>query len=219
MSDIIFDQTESSPMNPFVDEYLAKGCGRCPYHDTPKCRVHDWRAEMEQLRALVLASGLIEEIKWSVPCYTWKKNNVVMVSAFREYAALSFFKGSLMNDSHGLLMAHGENSQSSRSMRFTAVDQVTAHAEVIRAYLQEAIAIEQSGQKVQFKKVSEQKVPEEFQAVLDERSDVREAFAALTPGRQRAYLLFFEAPKQSKTRVSRIEKCLPQILAGKGMNE
>lgn len=202
-----------------VDNYLSEGCGRCPLGGTPQCKVHRWPEELKALRRIVLDCGLTEELKWSVPCYTYKKSNIALVSAFREYASLSFFKGSLLQDAHGILTAPGENSQASRQMRFTNVREIVQMESIIKAYIFEAIEVEKAGLKVNFKKVSEFPVPEEFRQKLDEMPALKKAFEALTPGRQRGYLLFFAAPKQSKTRTARIEKYMKQILDGKGMND
>ncbi len=206
-------------MNPKVDIYLASGCGRCPLGNTPDCKVHNWRAELETLRAIVIDCGLTEELKWGVPCYTFDGGNVLIVGAFKDYCALSFFKGTLLRDTKGLLASPGENSQAARMFRFTSVRQIVDLENDIRAYLREAIEIEKSGLKVQFKPISEHKIPEELQKRLDEDPAFSSAFNALTPGRQRGYLIYFSQPKQSKTREARIEKYMPQIFNGIGIHD
>lgn len=205
--------------NPKVDPYFADGCGRCPLVATPKCKVNHWREELKLLRALVLDSGLNEELKWGVPCYTFQKNNLVLIHAFKEYCALLFFKGALMKDTQGILIQQTENVQAGRQIRFTNPQQVRAMKVTIKAYLQEAIEVEKAGLKVEYKKTEEFNIPEEFQTKLNELPALKTAFNALTPGRQRGYLLYFAAPKHSKTRDSRIEKSIPKILNGKGLND
>ncbi len=208
-----------SKMNPKVDPYFADGCGRCPLVATPECKVNHWRAELKLLRALVLETELSEELKWGVPCYTLQKNNIVLIHAFNEYCALLFFKGALMKDPEGILIQQTENVQAGRQIRFTNPKEVREMEATIKAYLQEAIAVEKAGLKVEYKKTEEFTVPEEFQTKLNELPVLKAAFDALTPGRQRGYLLYFAAPKQSKTRESRIEKYIPKILNGEGLHD
>lgn len=205
--------------NPKVDGYLSAGCGRCPLGGTPDCKVHNWQAELAQLRAILLACGLTEELKWGVPCYTHNNSNIALIHAFKEYCALSFFKGALLKDPQGLLIQQTENVQAGRQLRFTHAAQVAAQQAIITAYIDEAIAVEQAGLKVAFKKTEEFSIPEELQTRLNELPALKTAFEALTPGRQRGYLLHFAAPKQAKTRAARIEKFIPQILSGKGLND
>ncbi len=205
-------------MNPKVDQYLIEGCGRCPLGGTPECKVNSWREELKQLRRIVLDCGLTEEVKWGVPCYTYKGSNVLMVSAFKGFSALSFFKGSLLQDDKGLLDKPGENSQAVRLFRFTDSRTIIENESIIKAYIYEAIEVEKAGLKVNFKKNPEP-IPEELQLKLDEDPALNAAFGALTPGRQRGYILYFSAPKQSKTRVSRIEKYIPRIFEGKGFRD
>ncbi|WP_066836074.1 YdeI/OmpD-associated family protein [Rufibacter ruber] len=205
-------------MNPHVDKYLLDGCMRCPYGGTPQCKVHTWQAELVLLRHLALESGLTEEVKWGVPCYTLGNKNIFMVTAFKHYAALNFFKGVLLKDEAKLLTAHGESSQSTRSLRFTSPDQVLQQQEVIKQYLQEAIEIEKAGLKVAFKKNLEP-VPDELLATFAEHPDLQHAFYRLTPGRQRGYVLFFSQPKQTQTRFSRIARCREKILQGMGLHD
>jgi uncharacterized protein YdeI (YjbR/CyaY-like superfamily) len=192
-------------MNPKVDGYLRKN--------------KRWQEELQKLRMIVLDCPLTEEVKWRVPCYTFQERNVVFLGAFKESCALSFVKGALLKDAKGILQKPGENTQSARVIRFTNVREIDELTPVLKAYINEAIKVEKSGLKVTFKKTSEFKIPEEFQARLDEIPALKIAFNALTPGRQRAYLLYFSAAKQSKTRESRVEKCMQRILSGKGLDD
>jgi uncharacterized protein YdeI (YjbR/CyaY-like superfamily) len=192
-------------MNPKVDFYFSKA--------------KKWQEELERLRAIVLDCGLTEELKWGVPCYTFQKSNIVLIHAFKEYCALLFFKGALLNDANGILVQQTKNVQSARQIRFTSVREIVKLKSILKAYIFEAVEVEEAGLKVNFKKTKEFIVPEEFQKKLDKISALKTAFKALTPGRQRAYILYFSAPKQSKTRESRVEKCMPQILNGKGIDD
>lgn len=205
-------------MNPKVDIYLNEGCGRCHLWRTPQCKVNSWQEELAQLRMIVLDCGLTEELKWGVPCYTFQKSNIVLVSAFKENCALSFFKGALLKDTPGILEKPGENTQAGRLIRFTNVHEIVKMEAILKAYIYEAIEVEQAGLKVNFKKNPEP-IPEELQKKLDEIPALKTAFEALTPGRQRGYILYFSAAKQSKTRASRVEKYIEQILKGKGLND
>lgn len=205
-------------MNPQVDQYLAEGCGRCPLGGTPDCKVHPWQKELMQLRRIALDCGLTEELKWGVPCYTFQNKNIVIVSAFKDYASLSFFKGVLLQDAENLMVTPGENSQSARLIKFTDVEEILKLEPTLKAYIYEMIEVEKAGLKVEFKKQPEP-IPEEFRQVLDTDVELRAAFEALTPGRQRGYVLHFSQPKQSKTRQSRIEKCIPKILDGLGFHD
>jgi uncharacterized protein YdeI (YjbR/CyaY-like superfamily) len=205
-------------MNQHADTYFTSGCGRCPKGGTPDCKViSTWQAELAALRALVLASGLTEECKWGVPCYTHEQGNVVLIHSFNDYCALLFFKGALLKDAKGILIQQTENVQAARQLRFTDVRVITKLKTTIKAYLQEAIALEKAGLKVAMKPTAEFAMPEEFKAKLDKSLALKTAFEALTPGRQRGYLLHFAAPKQTKTREARVEKHIPQILSGKGL--
>ena len=205
-------------MNPKVDKYLKEGCGRCSLWKTPKCKVNTWQKTLKQLRQLLLDCGLSEDVKWSQPCYTIKKKNVVLLSAFKEYCALSFFKGSLLKDPNKILVSPGVNSQATRQIRFTDTNTVPKMKSILKAYIEEAINIENTGLKVKFKKNPES-IPDELQYKFEENPAFRKSFESLTPGRQRSYILFFSAAKQSKTRESRIDKCMPMILDGKGLND
>jgi uncharacterized protein YdeI (YjbR/CyaY-like superfamily) len=205
-------------MNPKVDTYLSEGCGRCNLYRTPQCKVNTWIKELKQLREIVLECGLHEEFKWSQPCYTFQNNNLLLVTAFKEYAALAFFKGVLLKDPKGILVAPGKSSQSVRQVRLTNSKDIIEMESILKAYIFEAIEVEKNGLKVEFKKNPEP-VPQELQKKFDDDPAFKTAFKALTPGRQRGYILHFSAPKQSKTREARIEKCIEQILIGKGFNE
>ena len=192
-------------MNPKVDGYLK--------------RANEWREEFEKLRMIILDCGLTEELKWGVPCYTFEKRNIVLMHGFKDYCALLFFKGALLKDPEGILIQQTKNVQAARQIRFTNVREIVKLKAILKAYVYAAIEVEKSGQKVNFKKTSEFKIPEEFQEKLNKTSALKKAFAALTPGRQRAYIFYFSQPKQSKTRQSRVEKYTRQILNGKGLND
>ena len=209
--------TNSGAMNPAVDLYLAEGCGRCPLWQTPQCKVHDWQVELKALRPILLNCVLTEELKWKMPCYTFENNNVVLMSAFKEYCALSFFKGALLKDPQGILEKPGENTQAARLISFTNVQQIVDLAPVISAYIAEAIAVEKAGLTVEFKQVDELAIPAELQDKFDDDPAFQMAFEALTPGRQRGYILHFAGAKQSSTRTSRIEKYTQKIFDGQGM--
>ena len=201
-----------------VDKYLQEGCGRCPLGATPDCKVHNWNEELTYLRKLVLDCGLKEEVKWSVPCYTIDGKNILIVSAFREYCAISFFKGSLIKDEKNLLHKPGENSQASRLFKFTSLQDIKDIEVEIKDYIQQAVNNEKAGLKVEFKKNPEP-IPEELEQKFNDDPVFQSAFEGLTPGRQRGYILFFSAPKKSETRISRIEKYTGKILNGEGMHD
>lgn len=206
-------------MNPLVDNYLDVGCGRCPLGGTPNCKVNNWKEELATLRKIVLSLGLNEELKWGVPVYTFQKNNILVLAAFKEYCALSFFKGALLNDANHILSKPGENTQSARIIRFTDVQEIIEMEYILKTYIFEAIEVEKLGLKVDFKEKTELIFPEELQTQLDSDPTFKAAFEKLTMGRQRAYCLYFSAPKQSKTRQERIKKYTQHILAGKGIND
>jgi uncharacterized protein YdeI (YjbR/CyaY-like superfamily) len=191
--------------NPKVDAFLH--------------RAKQWREEFEKLRMIVLECGLTEEMKWGHPCYTFEKSNVVLIHGFKEYCALLFFKGALLKDAKGILVQQTENVQAARQIRFSNVREIVKMKPILKAYIREATKVEKAGLEVSYKKTSEFKMPEEFQNRLNEMPALETAFKALTPGRQRGYLLYFSAPKQSKTRQARVEKCMPQILNGRGLND
>jgi len=192
-------------MHPKVDLYISKS--------------KNWPEVVETLRKLILECQLTEELKWGKPCYSFQATNVLIIQEFKEYCALGFFKGALLQDPNGILKKPGENSQAMRQIRFTNVQDIVKMKAVLKAYIYEAIGVEKVGLKVTFKNHSELQFPEELQNKLDNDAAFKNAFESLTPGRQRAYHLFFSAPKQSATRVSRIEKYVPQILNGKGIND
>jgi uncharacterized protein YdeI (YjbR/CyaY-like superfamily) len=171
------------------------------------------------LRLIILDYGLTEELKWGVPCYTFQNSNIVLMHGFKEYCAILFVKGALLKDANGILIQQTENVQSARQIRFTHLREIVEMESILKAYIYEAIEVEKAGLKVNYKKPAEFIVPEEFINKLEEVPGLQDAFEALTPGRQRAYILFFSAPKQSKTREARIEKCMPQIINGKGLND
>ena len=205
-------------MNPKIDKYLADGCGRCALYRTPQCKVHSWTEELIHLRKIVLDCGLHEDFKWSQPCYTFKNLNILIVTAFKEYAALAFFKGALLKDPDKILISSGENSQAARQVRFTNAKDIIEMEPILKAYIYEAIEVEKAGLKVEFKK-DLAPLPEELQSKFNELPALKTAFEALTPGRQRGYILHFSQPKQSKTRETRIEKCMQKIFNGKGLND
>ena len=178
-----------------------------------------WQEELEHLRVIVLDCELTEEVKWKVPCYTFEDSNIVLMHVFKEYCALLFPKGVLLKDPAAILIQQTENTQAARQVRFTNVDEIVEMESVLKAYIREAIEVEKAGLEVDFKETSEFDVPEEFQSKLDENPALKTAFEALTPGRQRGYLLYFSGAKQSKTRASRVERYTQYILDGKGLND
>jgi uncharacterized protein YdeI (YjbR/CyaY-like superfamily) len=192
-------------MNPKVDFFFSKA--------------KKWQEEFGKLRTIILDCGLTEELKWGKPCYTFQNSNIVLIHGFKDYCALLFFKGALLKDANGILIQQTENVQAARQIRLTNVPEIVKMEPILKAYIKEAIQVEKAGLKVNFKKISEFVIPEEFQKKLDQIPALKTAFGALTPGRQRGYILYFSAPKQSKTRESRVEKCKQQILNGKGLND
>jgi len=178
-----------------------------------------WQKEFEKLRTIALDTGLEEDLKWGCPCYTFHNKNIFLIHGFKEYCALLFFKGALMNDSDNILIQQSENVQAARQIRFTELKEIVDLEKIIKSYMFEALEIEKSGIKVEMKETKQFEMIEEFQKKLEENSALKEAFEVLTPGRQRAYLLYFSSAKQTKTRESRIEKCIPDILIGKGIND
>jgi len=191
--------------NPKVDFYFIKE--------------KKWQEELEKLRTIILDCQLTEELKWGVPCYTFQKSNIVLIHVFKEYCAILFVKGALLKDANHILITQTENVQAARQIRFTNVQAIVEMETILKSYIYEAIEVEKAGLIVNYKKTTEFIIPEEFQNKLDESPVLKTAFNALTPGRQRAYILYFSAPKQSKTRESRVEKCMQQILNGKGLND
>ncbi|MED3889488.1 YdeI family protein [Peribacillus frigoritolerans] len=194
-----------SRTNPKVDEFLGKA--------------NKWKEEYETLRNIVLDCELTEEFKWMHPCYTFENKNIVLIHGFKEYCALLFHKGALLQDAHGLLIQQTENVQGARQIRFTNVQEIVATESILKAYIHEAIEVEKAGLEVEFKKNEEFIIPEELHNKFDDIPTLKTAFEALTPGRQRAYILYFSQAKQSKTRESRIEKCMQKILDGKGLKD
>lgn len=192
-------------MNPNVDFFFAKE-GK-------------WQKEYEKLRMIILDCGLEEELKWGHPCYTWQEKNVVLIHGFKEYCAILFPKGALLNDANSILIQQTENVQSARQVRFTSAKEIVKLEPVLKAYIYEAIEVERAGLKVKMKKTAQFKMPDEFRNKLEKNKSLKKAFEALTPGRQRGYLLHFSQPKLAQTRESRIEKCTPLILKGKGLND
>src|SRR5882757_11208902 len=192
-------------MNPKVDFYFSKA--------------NKWQEEIRRLRTIVLSCGLTEELKWGCPCYTFQKTNIVLIHVFKEYCALLFFKGALLHDAKGILVQQTKNVQVARQIRFTSVREIVQMKSILKAYIFEAIEVEKSGLNPTLKRTAEYGIPEEFQKKLDKTPALKSAFKALTPGRQRGYILYFSAAKQSKTRASRIEKSMKQILNGKGLND
>lgn len=191
-------------MNTKVDFYFNKG---------------KWQEELQQLRTIVLDCGLAEELKWGCPCYMYQKSNLVLIHVFKEYCALLFFKGALLKDPKGILIQQTENVQAARQMRFTNVQEIVKLKANIKAYVYEAIEVEKAGLKVTLKKTKEFPMPVEFKRKLEKMPALKSAFKKLTPGRQRGYLLFFSAAKQAATRESRVEKSIPDIMKGKGLND
>jgi uncharacterized protein YdeI (YjbR/CyaY-like superfamily) len=192
-------------MNPNVEFFFSKA--------------EKWQEEFKKLRMIILDCQLNEELKWGVPCYTFQKSNIVLIHGFKEYCAILFFNGALLQDVQGILIQQTENVQAGRQIRFTNVSEIVEMEPILKAYIYEAIEVEKAGLKVEFKKNTVLNFPQEFQNKLDELPALKTAFEALTPGRQRAYNLYFSEPKQSKTRETRVEKCIPQILNGKGLND
>ncbi|KAA8782931.1 hypothetical protein EC604_03605 [Paenibacillus amylolyticus] len=191
--------------NPKVDAYLSK--------------IKTWKEESVKLREIILDCDLTEDYKWMHPCYTLNGKNVVLIHGFKEYCAIMFLKGSLLKDPHGILIQQTNNVQGGRQIRFTNLEQIIEQEEILKAYIREAIEVEQAGLKIEKKEVEQFAVPEELQQQFDANPAFQAAFEALTPGRQRAYLYHFSQPKQSKTKTSRIEKCMQPIMEGKGLND
>jgi len=205
-------------MNRSANAYFNNGCGRCSLGGTADCKVHKWNSALLALRKILHGTALSESCKWGVPCYVLNNKNVLLISAFKDFCCISFFKGSLMEDPHALLTSPGENSQAVRLMKFTDQDQILANEKIIQQYIDAAIQLEKSNSKVSF----DRSVPEptdELYIQMKAVPGLEKAFFALTPGRQRGYILFFSKPKKSATRMARIEKCIPLILQGKGLHD
>lgn len=182
-------------------------------------KANNWYEELVLMRKIALECQLSEELKWGSPCYTYKENNVVLIHSFKEYCAFLFFKGALLKDTDGILIQQSENVQAARQIRFTNLQEIVDLRAILKTYIYQAVEIENAGLKVELKKTSDFAVSDEFQKKLDEMPNLQKAFQALTPGRQRAYLLHFSQPKQSKTREARVEKNIPNILEGKGLKD
>lgn len=192
---------------------------RNPKVDAVLRQASKWQEELETLRTIVLDCGLTEELKWYQPCYTLENRNIVLMHGFKEYCALLFFKGALLKDPKGILIQQTENVQAARQIRFTNVREIVKMKPILKAYIQEAIEVEKAGLKVKLKKTADFKIPEEFKNKLNEIPALKTAFEALTPGRQRGYIFHFSQPKQSKTREARVERCMPRIFKGKGLDD
>ncbi|SIS80333.1 YdeI/OmpD-associated family protein [Alicyclobacillus vulcanalis] len=190
---------------------------RCRFGGTPDCKVHRFQEALRALRGILLDVGLTEELKWRQPCYTHGGRNIVILSAFKEHVALNFLKGGLIQDPHGLLEKPGEHTQTGRQMRFRNAEEVRVREPVIRDYLRQAMDLERAGRAARAPEANAMEMPEELLRWFGEMPDLQQAFEALTPGRRRAYLIYFSAPKQSKTRMARVETCIPLILQGKGL--
>lgn len=206
-------------MNPLIDDYLKDGCGRCSLYQTPKCKVHTWQKCLTLLRTIILETGLQEELKWSMPCYSYQGKNVIMMAAFKDYCCISFFKGSAIQDDTGLLSTSGPNSKTGRIFKITDIQDIINHKVDIKALIFQAIALEKSGIKVKSASLQAEPWPDEFVEICRNKPELETAFKGLTPGRQRGYLIFFQGAKQSETRIRRIQKYIPLILQGKGMQD
>lgn len=206
-------------MNPQVDQFLSDGCGRCDLFATPQCKVHFWTHELQALREIILQTGLKEEVKWGVPCYTLNGKNIALIVALKNYCGISFFKGVLLKDEQRLLVSPGKNSLHDRQFRFTKLEEIIPLESAIKSYLHEAIEVERLGLKVPKTASKSIPYPEELTVIFKENPEVKAAFVSLTPGRQRGYLLHFTGAKQSKTIKSRIDKNIPRILIGKGIHD
>lgn len=205
-------------LNPKVDLFIADGCGRCDYYATDKCKVRSWQMELQHLRQIMLETGLVEDVKWGVPVYTHQDKNIVIVSALKDCVTFGFFKGVLLSDPKKILEQQGPSVQSARIIRFTAVDQIINLTDTIKEYVKEAVVIEESGVKVEFKKDLEP-IPDELNDMFEGLPALRDAFYALTPGKQRGYIIHFSQPKQSASRINRIEKCIDKIMNGEGFHD
>jgi uncharacterized protein YdeI (YjbR/CyaY-like superfamily) len=201
-----------------IQTYFSSGCGRCALFDTPQCKVKTWQKELVLLRGIINTCGLQETMKWGSPCYTFGKGNVLMLGALKDCATIGFFKGTLLSDTENLLVKPGENSQAYKLFKFTSTKKILQSEAHIKAYIFEAVELEKQGAKVAFKK-EQAPLPEELKAKFKAMPEFEKAFNALTPGRQRGYLLFFSQAKQSATKTTRIEKMIPLILKGKGMHD
>ncbi len=205
-------------LNPKVDLFIADGCGRCDFYATDKCKVRTWQMELQHVRQIMLETDLTEEIKWGVPVYTHQGKNIVIITAFKECVTFGFFKGVLLSDHQKILEQQGPSVQSARIIRFTSVQQILDLANQLKEYIKEAVAIEESGAKVEFKKDLEP-IPIELEEKFEELPALKDAFYALTPGKQRGYIIHFSQPKQSASKISRIDKCIDKIMKGEGFHD
>ena len=205
-------------MNPKIDKYLIDGCMRCKYGGSSHCKVNKWREELKALRSIVLESALIEELKWGVPCYTYSNKNILIVSALKEYACIGFFKGALLEDKEKILVKQGVNSNAVRIVKYTKIEEINKQVGILKSYIEEAIGIEMSGRKPEPKNNPEP-IPEELRDEFSNDLDFERAFCNLTPGRQRAYIIYFSQAKNPQTKIKRIKKCRQNILNGLGLNE
>lgn len=205
--------------NPKVEKFLIDGCMQCKLGATPACKIHGWRSGLDFLRNLILNCGLKEDFKWMHPCYTFEGKNIVLMHVFNGYCALLFPKGVLLNDKYSILIQQTENSQTARQLRFKNLEEIVAQENIIKEYIFDAVELENSGVKVQFKKTEDFVIPEELEFQFQQLPSLKQAFYSLTPGRQRGYLIHFAQPKQSATRTSRIEKQFDRIMNGKGLND
>ena len=205
-------------MDQSISEFFSIGCGRCSLVGTPQCKVMTWNEELHVLRNIILTTGITEERKWGVPCYTDNGKNIILLSALKDAATLSFLKGSLIDDVHGMLIAPGKNSQSARYMKFTSIEEINTTKPIIVKYIEQALEIERNGKKVEFKK-EDDPIPDELTEAFEKNPPLKTAFYALTPGRRRGYLLHFNQAKQSATKISRINANMKKIMSGKGFNE
>ena len=205
-------------MDQSISEFFSIGCGRCSLVGTPQCKVMTWNEELHVIRDIILTTGITEERKWGVPCYTDNGKNIILLSALKDAATLSFLKGSLIDDVHGMLIAPGKNSQSARYMKFTTIEEINTTKPIIVKYIEQALEIERNGKKVEFKK-EDDPIPDELTEAFEKNPPLKTAFYALTPGRRRGYLLHFNQAKQSATKISRINANMKKIMSGKGFNE
>jgi len=201
-----------------VDYYLQQGCGRCKLGGTPQCKVHRWQDQIQLLRNILLSCNLTETVKWGVPCYVYNNKNIVLISALKQQCIISFLNGHLLSNSNNLLQKAGINAQKGRIIRFNNTEEIITHTHAIKAFVLEAITIEKKELKTKAD-VTLLQIPEEFERKMREMPALQIAFYALTPGRQRGYIIHFNAPKQSKTRTERILKNIPKILSGEGFND
>lgn len=199
-------------------DYFIKGCVRCKFGATPNCKVHTWLEPLLALRLIANASGLTETAKWGVPCYTLNGKNVLMISAFKDYCFISFFKGNLLRDASGVLLKHGEHSEITRFLKFTSMNEVQKSKKIIQNFIQQAIELEQNNAQL-IVQPKEEKLPDELLEQFKQNASFKTAFLALTKGRQRGYIIYFSQPKQAATRHARITKCIPQILKGEGLHD